>query len=146
MYIHEFLFNFDTIVYQFFETGTSDRCFIRINQLLEILRFHPIPPLIFPLQSLLSSRDTIHYCKLDQEKQFCSVNFLPLPCCINLKVPFNEILCLKFINFYNKSIRCVITNWLNLKQVHIATLFWDLHICLARSHILFIKFIINVGN
>ena len=49
MYIYEFSHNFDTVLYQFLETGTSDRCFICIVQRL---RFHPIPPFIFSLQSL----------------------------------------------------------------------------------------------
>ena len=28
LYIYEFSYNFDTVLYQFLETGTSDRCFI----------------------------------------------------------------------------------------------------------------------
>ena len=41
-----------TVLYQFLETGTSDRCFICIVQRLRFLMFHLIPPFIFSLQSL----------------------------------------------------------------------------------------------
>ena len=36
----------DTVLYQFLDTGTSDRCLINIVQRLKL------PPFIFPLQSL----------------------------------------------------------------------------------------------
>ena len=49
---HEFSYNFDAVLYQFLETGTSDRCFICIVQRLRFLMFHLIPPFIFSLQSL----------------------------------------------------------------------------------------------
>ena len=43
---------FDTVLYQFLETGTSDRCLFYMHRLTpEILRFHPIPPFFFPLTS-----------------------------------------------------------------------------------------------
>ena len=48
-YIYTYWYDFDTVLCQFLETGTSDRCLI---QLPEILRFHPLHPFIFPLQSL----------------------------------------------------------------------------------------------
>ena len=50
-YIYTFWYNFDTVLYQFLETGTSDRTLICLNQLHEIFRFQPIPLFIFPLQS-----------------------------------------------------------------------------------------------
>ena len=50
-YIYTFWYNFNTVLYQFLETGTSDRTLICLNQLLEIFRFQPIPLFIFPLQS-----------------------------------------------------------------------------------------------
>ena len=65
---HEFSYNFDAVLYQFLETGTSDRCLIYKENRIEciysilfayiyrstpgILRFHPIPPFTFHLQSL----------------------------------------------------------------------------------------------
>ena len=45
-----FWYNFDTVLCLFLESGTSDICLIPSTP--EILRFHPIPPFIFPLQSL----------------------------------------------------------------------------------------------
>ena len=45
---YRFSYYFDTVLYQFLETGTSDRCLLCIVQRL---RFYLIPPLIFPLQS-----------------------------------------------------------------------------------------------
>ena len=38
-YISTFWYNFDTVLYQFLETGTSDRCLICIVQLLRFLGF-----------------------------------------------------------------------------------------------------------
>ena len=42
------LYNFDTVLYQFLETGTSERTLICLNPILnpESLRFQPIPPFI----------------------------------------------------------------------------------------------------
>ena len=39
LYIYEFLHKFDKVLYQFFETGTSDRTLICINQLLRFSGF-----------------------------------------------------------------------------------------------------------
>ena len=61
-YIFEFSYNFNTVVYQFLETGTSDKTFMGRDQELKWLAFNlyllstytsfqPIPPFIFPLQS-----------------------------------------------------------------------------------------------
>ena len=47
--------DFDTVLYQFLETGTSDRCLYMYRLKPEILRFHPIPPFIFPLCSPFKS-------------------------------------------------------------------------------------------
>ena len=37
------------VLYQFLETGTSDRTIMGLDKML---RFQPIPPFIFPLQSV----------------------------------------------------------------------------------------------
>ena len=47
-----FWYNFDTVLCQFLETGTSDRCLQWYRSKAENLSFHPIPPFIFPLLSL----------------------------------------------------------------------------------------------
>ena len=52
LHISELLYKFDTALYQFLETETSDRCLICILYTPEILRFNPIPPFIFPSRSL----------------------------------------------------------------------------------------------
>ena len=52
LYTYEFSHKFDTVLYQFLETGASDRC-LMYHLTPEILRFQPIPPLIIPLHSLL---------------------------------------------------------------------------------------------
>ena len=46
-FIYRFSYDFDTVLNQFLETGTSDWYLVCI-----VLRFQPIPPFIFPLQSL----------------------------------------------------------------------------------------------
>ena len=38
-YIYWYCNNFDTVLYQFFETGTSDRTLIGLDQLLKFLGF-----------------------------------------------------------------------------------------------------------
>ena len=43
-----FWYNFDTVLYQFFETGTSDTCLIYIVQRLRFSGFIRYPPLMFP--------------------------------------------------------------------------------------------------
>ena len=48
----EFLYKFDTVLHQFLETGTSDRCLIGIVQLLRFSGFSLYPLLIFPVHSL----------------------------------------------------------------------------------------------
>ena len=53
--IYEFSYNFDTVLYQFLETGTSDRCLICIVQLLRFPCFILYPLSFFlysPFQSL----------------------------------------------------------------------------------------------
>ena len=40
---NEFLYNFETVVYQFLETGTSDRTNIGRDQLLKFLGLSPYP-------------------------------------------------------------------------------------------------------
>ena len=49
-YIYEFLYKFDTVFYQFLETGTSERTLIGLNLLLRILGFS-LYPLLFYLFS-----------------------------------------------------------------------------------------------
>ena len=51
-YMYTFWYNFDTVLYLFLQTGTSDRSHIWYRLTPEVLRFQPIPPCIFPLQSL----------------------------------------------------------------------------------------------
>ena len=48
-------YKFGTVFYQFLETGTSDRTLMGLDQLLKCLRFQPLPPFIFPLQSLIQT-------------------------------------------------------------------------------------------
>ena len=43
MHIHEFLYKFDTVLYQFLETGTSNKCLIGIVQLLRFSGFRLYP-------------------------------------------------------------------------------------------------------
>ena len=50
IYIYEFSYKFDTLLYQFLETGTSDRCFIYIVQLLRFSGF-----ILYPHSFLLYS-------------------------------------------------------------------------------------------
>ena len=45
-YIYAFWYDFDTVVCQFLETGTSDRCLTGLDL------FQPTPPFILPLCSL----------------------------------------------------------------------------------------------
>ena len=47
MRMHKFLYKFDTVLYQFLETGTSDRCLIGIVQLLRFSGFILYPLLFF---------------------------------------------------------------------------------------------------
>ena len=44
--------SFDTVLYQFLETGTSDIDVFMYRSTPEILRFHPIPLFIFPFSPL----------------------------------------------------------------------------------------------
>ena len=53
LYIYRFSYKFDTVLYQFLETGTSDKTLMGLDQLLKYLGFSPRPPFIFPLQSLI---------------------------------------------------------------------------------------------
>ena len=54
------IYVFHTILFLFLETGTSDRCLIGIVQLLRFSGFSaPIPPFIFPLQSLYIPRPNL---------------------------------------------------------------------------------------
>ena len=50
-YIYTFWYNFDTVLYQFLDTRTSDRPLIGLNQLL-IFSGLAYPSSVFPLQSL----------------------------------------------------------------------------------------------
>ena len=52
LHIYEFSYIFDTVLYQFLETVTSDRCFYMYLLTPEIVGFHPLPLFIFPFQSL----------------------------------------------------------------------------------------------
>jgi len=47
IYIYEFSYIFDTVLYQFLETGISDRCLIGIVQLLRFSCFSLYPLLFF---------------------------------------------------------------------------------------------------
>ena len=49
VYIYEFSYNFDTVLYQFLETETSDRCLICIVQRLRFSGF-----ILYPLSFFLS--------------------------------------------------------------------------------------------
>ena len=49
--IYAFWYNFDTVLCQYLETGTSDRCFIGLDQLLRFSGFS-LFPLLFFLYSL----------------------------------------------------------------------------------------------
>ena len=51
-YKYTFWYNFDTVLCQFLETRTSDRCLKGIVQLLRFSGISLYPHLIFPLQSL----------------------------------------------------------------------------------------------
>ena len=50
LYIYEFSYKFDTVLYQFLEIGTSDIAFMGLDQ-DDMICFQPITPFIFPLQS-----------------------------------------------------------------------------------------------
>ena len=52
MYIYEFLYKFDTILYQFHETGRSDITFMGRDQELKWLAYAAYTPFTFPLESL----------------------------------------------------------------------------------------------
>ena len=45
LYIYKFSYKFDTVLYQFLETGTSDETLMGLNQLLKYIGFSLIPPL-----------------------------------------------------------------------------------------------------
>ena len=51
-YIYTFWYNFNTVLCQFLETGTLDRCLICLNKLLRFSGFSLYTPFIFPFQSL----------------------------------------------------------------------------------------------
>ena len=48
--IYTFWYNFDTVLYEFLETGTSDRCLIYMGQLLRFTGFSLNPLSFFSLQ------------------------------------------------------------------------------------------------
>ena len=50
LHIYTFWYNFDTVLYQFLETGTSDRTFVCLNQLLRFSGFS-----LYPLSFFLYS-------------------------------------------------------------------------------------------
>jgi len=50
LHINTFWYNFDTVLYQFLETGTSDRCLICLNQLPRFSGFR-----LYPLSFFLYS-------------------------------------------------------------------------------------------
>ena len=53
VYIYEFLYNFDTVLYKFLKTGTSDLTYIGPDQLLRCLGYN-LYPISFYLTVLLS--------------------------------------------------------------------------------------------
>ena len=46
-YLYKYSYKFDTVLYQFLETGNSDGTLKGLNQLLKYMGFSLIPPLIF---------------------------------------------------------------------------------------------------
>ena len=57
MHIYEFSYKVDTVLYQFLETGTSDRCLIGIVQLLRFSGF-----ILYPLSFFLYCPSKINGC------------------------------------------------------------------------------------
>ena len=55
------LYNFDTVLYQFLEAGTSDITFMGRDQELKCLAFSLYPLLIFPLQMKTFKSDMFAY-------------------------------------------------------------------------------------
>ena len=45
LYIYKFSYKFDTVLYQFLETGTSDGTLMGLNKPLKYIGFSLIPPL-----------------------------------------------------------------------------------------------------
>ena len=60
--IYKVLYNFDTFLYQFFETGTSDGTNIGHDQLLKILDFSLYPLSFYLYSPILTKNNNSYFC------------------------------------------------------------------------------------